>query len=84
MKTRWEKRDKDERSGENENEISNEELRIQKDREFRERQLGHNNEIDMTKFRPTEFPSNKDLQTPGPSDLRTEIKIQTVKKEKNY
>ena len=32
----------------------------------------------MSKLRPTEFPSNKDLKTPGPADIRTEINVQTV------
>ena len=31
----------------------------------------------MSKMRSTEFPSNKDLKTPGPADIRTEINIQT-------
>ena len=31
----------------------------------------------MSKMRPTEFPSKKDLKTPGPADIRTEINIQT-------
>ena len=31
----------------------------------------------MSKMRPTEFPSNKDLKTPRPADIRTEINIQT-------
>ena len=38
--------------------ISNEELRKQKDSGFREQKLGFNGDIDMSKMRPTEFPSN--------------------------
>ena len=36
----------------------------------------------MSKMRPTEFPSNKDLKTPGPADIRTEINIQTDRLER--
>ena len=28
----------------------------------------------MSKIRPTEFPSNKDLKTPGPADITTKDK----------
>ena len=36
----------------------------------------------MSKMRSTEFPSNKDLKTPGPADIRTEINIQTDELER--
>ena len=40
---------------------------------MRERRLVFNNQIDMSKLRPTEFPTNKDLETLGPADIKTEI-----------
>ena len=33
-------------------------------------------------MRPTEFPSNKDLKTPGPAYIRTKINIQTERLER--
>ena len=76
MKARWDKRERDERFNEDE-QLTNDELRQEKDAEHRERKLGFNGEIDFSKMRPTEFPTNKDLQTPSPLDKRTEIHIQT-------
>ena len=62
--------------------ISNEKLREEKDAEFREQKLGFNGEIDMSKMRPTEFSSNKDLKTPGPADIRTKINLQMDRLER--
>ena len=38
----------------------------------------------MSKMRTIEFPSNKDLKTPGPADIRNKINIQTDRLERMY
>ena len=72
-------RERDERTSDGEEPISNDRLRKEKDREYRERKLGFNGKIDMSTIRATDIPTNKDLYMPGPAKLRKEIEIQTTR-----
>ena len=56
--------------------ISNDRLCVEKDNEYKERKVGYDNVITLAKIRPTDIPSNKDIITPGPAKIETELDIQ--------
>ena len=73
-KARWDERDRDERS--QDEPISNDKLRIEKDKEYKERKVGFGGVIDLSKITPTDIPTSKEIITPGPAVIEKELKIQ--------
>ena len=60
-------------------EATAEEMREIRDRENMERLIYNLNRISQANLRATDFSSNKDIVTPGPVDLKSEIRIQQQK-----
>ena len=56
-------------------------MRIDKNKEFKERKSGYGGIIYLSKVRPTDLPTNKDILNPGPAKLNVELEIQLTNVE---
>ena len=77
---RWDLLDRKEREN-NDERLTPDELRAQKDLEHIEKKACKNDVIKLAKFRTTDLPSNKDIILPEPASFREELVIQNKMQE---